>query len=235
MRTKGTCLLVVAAAGEGRAVLRAFGGAERAADRAWELHRLGEGYDLVVSGIGKANAAGAVGRCADPRRHGMVVSVGVAGALPGPRVLPLGAVVCATHCVFADEGVETPGRFVECAEIGFPIAGAPFEGNRARVSAAVLKGLTLLADRAGPVATVSTCSGTDERARAVAVRTGAVAEAMEGAAVATAAVRLGLQFGEVRVISNTTGDREKQVWDIKGALSRLTDVIGRMRGKRAEG
>jgi futalosine hydrolase len=52
---------------------------------------------------------------------------------------------------------------------------------------------------------------------------------MEGAAVALAAVRLGLAFGELRVISNTTGDRARQQWDLKGALARLTDVIGRLR------
>jgi nucleoside phosphorylase len=59
-------------------------------------------------------------------------------------------------------------------------------------------------------------------------RTGAIAECMEGAAVAHVGVRLGIATGELRVISNTTGDRSGQRWDLKGALSALEKVIGRL-------
>jgi nucleoside phosphorylase len=78
----------------------------------------------------------------------------------------------------------------------------------------------------GRIATVSTCAGTDARAATVARRTGAVAEAMEGAAVAQVASRLGVTFAEVRVISNTTGDRANQRWDMRGALGGLSRVAG---------
>jgi futalosine hydrolase len=60
----------------------------------------------------------------------------------------------------------------------------------------------------------------------VKARTGAVAEAMEGAAVGLVAHRLGIPFGEVRIISNTTGDRNLQRWDMKRALASLSEVIG---------
>ena len=67
-------------------------------------------------------------------------------------------------------------------------------------------------------------------AHEVARRTRAVAEAMEGAAVGFTARRLGLAtgsapaFAELRVISNTTGDRSRQVWDLPRALSRLEQL-----------
>ena len=76
----------------------------------------------------------------------------------------------------------------------------------------------------GPIATVATCSGTDAAAAEVARRTGAVAEAMEGAAVVHAARRLRTRAIELRVISNTTGDRPAQRWDLTGALSALGDA-----------
>jgi futalosine hydrolase len=79
----------------------------------------------------------------------------------------------------------------------------------------------------GDIATVSTCSGTDELARAVAARTRACVEAMEGAAIAHALARLPgprIPFCEIRVVSNTTGDRSKQQWDIRGSLVKLSDV-----------
>jgi futalosine hydrolase len=48
---------------------------------------------------------------------------------------------------------------------------------------------------------------------------------MEGAAVALAARRAGVRYGEVRVISNTTGDRDRQRWAIGAALAVLSDLF----------
>jgi len=86
------------------------------------------------------------------------------------------------------------------------------------------------ADHIGPVACVSSCSGTDRAARAVFERTGAIVEAMEGASVALSANRIDpwLLVGELRVISNTTGDRDAQQWDLDGALNTLGEVLGRI-------
>jgi futalosine hydrolase len=134
--------------------------------------------------------------------------------------------VAATSCVFADEGVETPDGFLDCAAMGFPLG--PFPGSAVPVDAGLLARLAPLGDATGPIATVSTCSGTDARARWVRERTGALAESMEGAAIALVGVRLGVPAAELRVISNTTGDRAAQTWDMDGALHRLKNVIGRL-------
>ena len=77
----------------------------------------------------------------------------------------------------------------------------------------------------GPIATVATCSGTDEAAAEVARRTGAVAEAMEGAAVVHAARRLGVPAIELRAVSNTTGRRDRQVWDLPTAMTALGEGV----------
>ena len=74
----------------------------------------------------------------------------------------------------------------------------------------------------GIIATVSTCSGTDLRAEQVAVRTGAEYENMEGAAVGLVAYRLRRRFAEVRIVSNTTGERPRQRWEIVAALDSLS-------------
>ena len=50
-------------------------------------------------------------------------------------------------------------------------------------------------------------------------------EAMEGAAVVHAAARQGAGAIELRVISNTTGDREKQQWGLEEALKALGGAI----------
>lgn len=131
----------------------------------------------------------------------------------------------ASSCVFADEGVETPDAFVDCAALGFPIADVP--GNAIPTDAAVCA-LLASVGTVGPIATVSTCSGTDALAQRTAQRTLARVEAMEGAAVALVARRVGVPMIEVRVVSNTTGDRAKQRWEIRAALERLGEVIERL-------
>ncbi len=183
----------------------------------------------MMTGIGKANAAGATARALslDPPPD-LALNVGIAGALPGSG-LGLGDVVVATASVYADEGLQTPKGFQHCAAMGFPLAPSAFPGPEVPVDAGVAEALRVgLPARAGRTACVSTCSGTDSLARAVVERTGAIAESMEGAAVMHAARLLRVPAGELRVISNTTGDREHQRWDIRLALERLAGVMSRL-------
>jgi len=221
----------VAAPAEARAVLSATGANPAMADHPWFEHSLSLRLSLVVTGIGKANAAGAVARVFDPGVHAGVLSLGVAGALPGTGLTP-GNVIAASESVYADEGLESPGGFTQCAALGFALGPPPIAGPAIPAHPALLDALTPLADAVGPIATVSTCAGTGARARAVRARTGALAEAMEGAAALQAAVRVGGAGplrGELRVISNTTGDRAAQRWDLAAALARLEAVARSLR------
>src|SRR5690606_39057370 len=108
----GRWLLVVAAAAEARAVLRGLAMDEHLAGREWALLTGAHRLDLVVSGIGKANAAAATARTFDPTRHDAVISVGVAGSLPDSPARLL-EVVTGTSSVYADEGLLTPEGFTD--------------------------------------------------------------------------------------------------------------------------
>ena len=77
----------------------------------------------------------------------------------------------------------------------------------------------------GGIATVSTCSGTNERAQLIESQTNCICEAMEGAAVVHTANRLGAKAIEIRAISNTTGNRDLQKWDIECALTTLGNAV----------
>ncbi|MGP1347682.1 MAG: phosphorylase family protein [Phycisphaerales bacterium] len=185
-----------------------------------------------------------------------VVGIGICGALPGGAgregagMLEIGSVVVATDSVYADEGVRTPSGFVSLSEMGFPpddvLSGA---GGDAVDDAGFARGCGALGDaiaarlsaggvavERGVIATVSVCSGTDALARDVASRTGAVVEAMEGAAGRAAAQHLSRRFGrvipfaEVRVVSNNTGDYDRQVWRIGAALGVVRKVAGLVTG-----
>lgn len=182
--------------------------------------------ELLRTGVGKTAAGGAIGRWFDPARHAGVLNIGIAGALPGAWLDP-GSVVLADPSVMTDEGVLTPKGFITLGEMGFGADAEPIRPDD--LSRAALTGLV---DLVGPVATVSVCSGTDAWAGETARRAGlgqspGLCEAMEGAAVGLAARRIdpSARFAELRVISNSTGDRERQSWDLDLALGRLSALI----------
>ena len=180
---------------------------------------------VVVAGIGRTNAAAATAEALTEARatgapFAAVISTGIAGALPGSN-LALGTVIVADACIYAEEGIALPEGQGDMRVLGFPLGD--FEGNRVPVDGALLVAFRSLGP-ACAIATVATCSGTDAAALSVRTRTGAMAEAMEGAAVVHAARRVGVPAIEIRSISNTTGDRATQRWDIAAAFAALQGV-----------
>jgi len=219
-------LFALAAPREFQAALEAYG-LSGTQPRQWECVQTSARADLVWTGVGKANAAGGVARVLDPIRHQGVISVGIAGAMPGSGC-NLGDVICASSSVFVDEGIGVPDGFVSCAQMGFP----PFDNKTDSITHdhRVIEWLGPHADHIGPIACVSLCSGTDEAAVRISSQHGVLAETMEGAATALAARRIdgALMTGELRVISNTTGDRNSQRWDLDGSLAITAEVLGRI-------
>lgn len=241
--TGRSVLVVVAAPSEARAVAAGLGCA--APRGIGEVIDGGEGFSLLQTGVGKVNAASATARALE--RGGerpIVLNLGICGALPGATgMLPLRSIVIGSEAVYADEGAITPSGFVDMKTLGFPLFSCDTDAKRTCAAitpiaslrdrcAGVLRGSFSAASHLGGIATVSTCSGTDASARDVAARTGAIAEAMEGAAIAHALGPIeGFieDFLEVRVVSNTTGDRDKQVWDLAGSLETLSQAADALR------
>lgn len=213
-------LVAVAAPKEAQAVLEGLGSPDPVPDP-WQPVAAA-GCEVLRTGVGKWAAAGAVGRWFDPARHRGVLSIGIAGSLPGSW-LEIGSTVLADPSLLADEGVLGPKGFLGLAEMGFGADSAPvYADDRSKTA------LLPVVDSSAPIATVSVCSGLDAWAAEIAHRTGASAEAMEGAAAGMVARRIdpAARFAEVRVISNSTGDRDRQQWDLDKALDRLRSIIG---------
>ena len=182
-----------------------------------------EGGRVIVGGIGRTNAAAATTEAILKQRGSMtaLVSAGVAGALPNSN-LNIGDCLVASSCIYHEEGIICPSGFANMAGLGFSLGD--FEGNAVPVDEQLLEALGA-AFAIGPIATVATCSGTAAAAMEVQRRTGALAEAMEGAAVVHAARRLRVPAIELRAISNTTGDRAHQQWDLKRGLDSLGEAV----------
>jgi futalosine hydrolase len=177
-----------------------------------------DGARIVVAGVGRTNAA--VTTAITIERHGpfaAVISAGLAGALPGSD-LRIGDMLAADCCVYAEEGIDTPTGFQDMGELGFSLGD--FEGNAVPCDAGLVHAVSDVVP-IHSIATVATCSGTDAAAERIAARTGCRAEAMEGAAVVHTARMLGVPAIEIRVISNSTGHRDRQGWDRPQALAVL--------------
>jgi len=255
----GPRLLVVAHRSEALALLAGLGCEPRAAlefvvrlERSWTPLDLQEslgraeldGAWLVLSGVGKASAAGATAHALGAlmgSKVGLkvggpvtVLNLGVCGVLSQRDRALIGRVVIASRSVAADEGVVTPGGWQDLAQMNLgPVSvggtaplvtglGEAFSALKVGDAAGLASSSGI--DRGAVIATVSSCSGTDAAAAEIVRRTGARYEAMEGFAVGLVAERLGARFAEVRVVSNTCGDRDGQVWALSGALAVLGAV-----------
>jgi futalosine hydrolase len=227
-------LLVFAAPNEAKCIAEGVGcEVPQGGFVAWRVHPHGP-LSLLQTGVGKANACGAVAQALATGRYRAVISLGIGGCLPhGAATCTLGEVVLGDRSIFADEGVQTEQEFRTIESLGF--GAFPDGRGETHADPELLTLLGARRRRVGPIATVSTCSGTDGLAQAVASRTGALVEAMEGAGVLLAAARAGVAAAEIRVVSNTTGDRSRQVWKMPLAMSTLAAVAAEIRAIAASG
>jgi futalosine hydrolase len=180
---------------------------------------------LCAGGVGKINAAAATAILIERQRPSLVINTGCAGAYPGSG-LSVGDLAVASDEILGDEGVLTGAgwrdlRFMEMASI---VRGKQTYHNELPLSKHAAEKAMQLADyygvflMRGRFVTVSTCSGTRQRGEILARHFNAIAESMEGAAVAQICVRSGVDCLEIRGISNLVTDRDMSAWDIPRAV-----------------
>jgi len=186
------------------------------------LHRCGP-VDVLAAGVGPAAAAAgtatALALAADP--YSLVVSAGIAGGFA--PAAPLGCAVVAGAIIAADLGAQTPDGFASVTDLGF--GQIRHETAHAELVTGTLRGQGL-PTALGPVLTVSTVTGSAERATELAARhPGAVAEAMEGFGVAEAAAGHRVPVLELRSVSNAVGPRDRAAWRIGDAFATLERIF----------
>lgn len=190
-----------------------------------EAGSLADDPRTLALGVGKTAAATALTRrLATTTQPPAVVAFGVAGAY-GDH-LAVGQLCVVGSERFGDEGVATPNGFITLGGLGLG-SDAPLSADRDWIE-------RIVAALDGPPvctgATVSTCSGTDASAAAVAARTGADVETMEGAAIAHVCAAFGIPWVGLRAISNRTGDRDRAGWDLATATAAVQDAVRRLWG-----
>jgi futalosine hydrolase len=181
----------------------------------------GHGDAIVVAAVGVGPAAAAaraawlLAMALRDNPFDLVVSAGIAGGFEGRA--EVGATVLARRSVAADLGADSPEGFISLTDLGFGSSTVDADGDlldrlRAQLPEAVV----------GDVLTVSTVTGTRERATELVKRhPDAVAEAMEGFGIALAARQAKAAFAELRTISNPVGPRDRAAWRLPEALAAL--------------
>ncbi|MET8767109.1 futalosine hydrolase [Streptomyces sp. NPDC004658] len=190
------------------------------------LVRTAAGWDLLAAGVGPALAAattaGALTAAAlAGRPYGLVVSAGIGGGFP--PAAPVGSLVVADAITVADLGAETADGFLPVTELGFGTVTHRPPEPLVRVASGATGA------RTGTILTVSTVTGTADRAAVLRHRhPGALAEGMEGFGVAEAAAAHGVPVLEIRAVSNPVGPRDRAAWRIGDALAALTEGFGKL-------
>lgn len=207
MGNRKRVLVMTAVEAERDAVLRGLGANSR--------------VDVKLAGVGPASAAAQTALAlAGGGTYSLVVSAGIAGGFAGQA--EVGTLVVASHIVAGDLGVETGEGFASVDTLGFGRSRLATEklGAERLVQALRARGWTVCS---GPIVTVSTATGTAETAAVLADRVpGVAAEGMEGFGVASAAHLCGIPVIELRAVSNAVGPRNREAWDVPGALALLT-------------
>lgn len=180
---------------------------------------------VAVSGVGPAAAAAGTARLlaladAAGNPYRTVISAGIAGGYVGRAGLE--AVVLARRSIQADLGADSADGFLPLDALGFGSAVVEADPELLAELRSYLPGAIT-----GDLLTVSTVTGSSERAAALAgAHPDAVGEAMEGYGVGWAATATGAAFAELRTISNPVGPRNRSSWRIREALAALTTAAG---------
>ena len=184
-----------------------------------------QGQDILLchGGIGQVSMAIQLTRLLSEHKPMAILLSGCGGSYPDSG-LKIGDLALATEEIFGDFGVATTDKFIPLKQLDLPQNPqlAPVVQQSLPLNADLLSwAQEILPDAiCGLFVTVNCCSGTTDLSTELQQRTGGICENMEGAAVAQVCAEFDLPLLELRGISNPTGTRDPQQWDI----ARATEV-----------
>lgn len=225
------------------------------AGNSFSLHDF-RGHSLLAgtTGIGKVNAAAVTGAILARFGALRVWNTGCAGAYRESG-LRIGDVLVSRECLCGDEGVLTGSGIAPAGHIGIPLLhheGSPLYDRlpapaHIQMESELPRGRYFLSPHGqllpcrnepapggcftieyGSSLTVGMASGDADAADTRFRHHGALAENMEGSAIAQVCCLFGVPFLECRGISNIAGERDKSAWDFDAALTRSQAVVACM-------
>lgn len=190
---------------------------------------------LMNTGIGKVNAAHSSTFILENYPVKCMINSGIGGAYPNSG-LKIGDIAIALKEIYGDDGVIAPTGWKDLKEIGIPLLQIgmrryfnEFPLNQAdRIPVNSGKGFQI---KRGIFVTVSSVTGTHQRALELENRFNAICENMEGAAVAHICAIYRVPLLEIRGISNMSGIRDKRRWNLMLASEKCQQAVLEMISK----
>jgi futalosine hydrolase len=185
---------------------------------------LPDSISLLVTGIGGvASAWSLMNHFAHNGKPDILINTGIAGSLS--MRWPVGSVVVTGSDAFGDLGINDNGTLKTLFEAGLGNPDLfPFEGGRIYYDSS----LTTMMSGLWPVVngvTVNRVTGTDKDAEWLLSHLQSDIETMEGAAVCYVCRRESVPAIGIRGISNMAGVRDREKWDINGALKAASEAV----------
>lgn len=179
----------------------------------------GHELDILITGVGLMASTYAISRQIHLKRPDLVIQAGLAGSFDTLQY-PIGSLVIVSKEWVADLGVKEGGEFRDLFDLGLVKPNQfPFKKG-----CLVNPGIKRLKEVGLPLVngvTVNTITHSPSIAREYITRFQPAVESMEGAALHFTCLMEGLPFIQLRAVSNKVGERNKQKWDIPGAIDRL--------------
>ncbi len=173
---------------------------------------------IAHGGIGLSSMAMQLTRLLERDTYAAVILCGCGGSYPSAK-LNNGDLVLAETEIFADLGVATATGFLPMAQLEIPL---PEELARSCHASYSLQSPLLdwargqlPAAGCGPFVSVNCCSGHEQLSLELDRRHQALCENMEGAAAAQVCSEYAIPLLEIRGISNSTGSRDPQQWELQ--------------------
>lgn len=175
---------------------------------------------LLHGGVGMTNTAYSLGKYLADSHPEQAIQLGIAGAFEnGPD---LGEVVQVREEIYPELGAESPTGFLDMETLGlevFQLNGHSYF-NRIPHPHLPLAGL-----KSCTGSTVNTVHGIASSIQKTQQLWGPEVESMEGAAFFQVCLQENIPFHQIRSISNRVEVRNKDAWDITGALQALSNYF----------
>lgn len=181
--------------------------------------------DVLITGVGLTATTYRLTRQLISKRPELVIQAGVAGALN--EGLALGEVVVVRSEAIGDEGVREKDQFLSLFQMNLALMQEfPWENSRL-VNRWLEEGLAEGLRTVNGVS-VNEVSTYGEQIVYYRKQLGADIETMEGAALHYTALMEGVPFLQLRAISNYIGERDKSMWKMAEAVSRLNEELQKL-------
>ncbi len=180
--------------------------------------------DVLISGVGIPSSVFHLTNKLACKKYDLAIQAGIAGSFN--KSFQRGSVVMIKQDTFGDIGIDEKGKFSTLFDLGFPN-----ENNFPFRDGWLINDNKYFLNSTLPIAkaiTVNKITDDEMQLNKLCEKFEADIESMEGAAFHYVCLQQKINFLQIRSISNTVGERDKQKWEMKEAINNLNAELKKL-------